>query len=344
MIPLVAQQLAIFTAASLVVWFAGTRLSLCAKAIHERLQTGQAFLGIILGGISSLPEMMMSFTAAAHGNGTLALTTLLGGIQVTMVAIAIIDALVGGPPLTRDVTRPVILLQGVLVICHLSLVQAGIALEDPPIAGRLGIWSALLTVGYVLMVRLIRIQETRRPWVVSEVPFAVSSVKSVAPTEERMEPIATLLFRMFLAGTATAGAGYFLALSGDGLARTTGIGSGFIGLVLGGIATTLPELVTIYSAVKLNQYEMAFADAFGTNMFSIMLITFADWIYPGAPLLGEAGRFSAFAVVLGIATTGIYLIGLIDRGKRTLLSLGYDSIMAIGAYIGGLIVLYNIRH
>ena len=88
---------------------------------------------------------------------------------------------------------------------------------------------------------------------------------------------------------------------------------------------------------------MAFADAFGTNLFSIMLLFFADVVYPKQPLLNEAGRFSVFAILLGIAVTAVYLAGLILRRNYSILGMGLDSFIVLLLYAGGLIVLFHLR-
>ena len=49
-------NVAIFAAAAVVVWIAGTRLAAYADAISERTQVSRAFLGLILLGVAtSLP-------------------------------------------------------------------------------------------------------------------------------------------------------------------------------------------------------------------------------------------------------------------------------------------------
>lgn len=138
-------------------------------------------------------------------------------------------------------------------------------------------------------------------------------------------------------------AGFFLARSGDAIAKQTGLGPSFIGFVLGGIATSLPELSSTISAVRLRQYEMAFADAFGTNLFSAMLIFFADLAYPGQPVLNETGRFSLFATLLGIALTAIYLAGIVVRPKHSILRMGLDSMLVLVIAVTGFLVLFQLR-
>ena len=135
-----------------------------------------------------------------------------------------------------------------------------------------------------------------------------------------------------LAALAAAGvfaAGTVLAFSADALAVQTGLGAGFIGLIFGGIATSLPELSTTVSAVRLKQYEMTFSDAFGTNLASLALLFVADVLYVGEPLLNQVGRFSTFAMLLGIAVTAIYLVGLVARPRQAVWRMGIDSLTVL---------------
>jgi cation:H+ antiporter len=60
-----------------------------------------------------------------------------------------------------------------------------------------------------------------------------------------------------------------------------------------------------------------------------MLLFFADVVYPKQPLLNEAGRFSVFAILLGIAVTAVYLAGLILRRNYSILGMGLDSFIVL---------------
>ena len=62
-------NLALFAAAAAVVWLAGTRVAGYASTIAERTGIGKAVVGaLLLGGITSLPEVATTGTAAASGN------------------------------------------------------------------------------------------------------------------------------------------------------------------------------------------------------------------------------------------------------------------------------------
>jgi cation:H+ antiporter len=145
---------------------------------------------------------------------------------------------------------------------------------------------------------------------------------------------ATLLSAIILA------AGIALSQVADALAKQTGLGSGYIGLVLVGFATALPNLSSIVAAVRLERYEMAISDVFGANLFNLGLILLADAVFAGSPILNWAGRFEIIAALLGIVLTAIYLIGLLERGNRTIFGMGYDSFAVACVYLGGLVLLY----
>jgi cation:H+ antiporter len=84
-------------------------------------------------------------------------------------------------------------------------------------------------------------------------------------------------------------------------------------------------------------------DAFGTNLFSVMLLFVADLAYAGGPILNEVGRFSLFATLLGILLTTVYLAGFVERRHKSILGMGIDSVVVLLAYAGGLIILFFLR-
>jgi cation:H+ antiporter len=339
----------LFSGASALVWYASTRLTRYATALSDRLGGHQALIGtLLLGGMVSLPEMATSVSAAALGNAPLALNTLLGGIAVTMAILAIVDMLVGWEPLSIDVAHPIVLVQGTLVVVFLTIAAAGILLGDRPIPGTgIGVWTSVLLLLYLVCVQLIRRYERSEPWVPRRVPHtapaAAPSAAGPAQEPHAQTAMGVLIVKTLLASLVILVAGFLLASTGEALAAQTGLGASFVGLVLGGLATSLPELSTALSAVRLRHYEMAFADAFGTNLCSIMLLFCADAAYPRQLLLNEAGRFALFAILLGIAVTAVYLLGLILRRNYSILRMGLDSVLVLVLYAGGVIVLFHLR-
>ena len=327
-----------------IVWIAGTRLAYFADAIAVRIGMGRALAGfLLLGGITSLPELATTTTAALGGNATLALNNILGSVATNVLLLAIADAILGRDALTSVIAHPSTLLQGALGIILLGVVAAGIAVGDVEVFG-LGVWSAALVPLFALAVWLSSRHENRPTWIASDhidvVLAGQQGIASVVPAEPLVQaPIGQLLKRAGFVAAVILVAGYTLAETGDAIAIETGLGASLVGFLLVGFATSLPEISSMVGAIRLRRYELAVGDIFGTNLFDLMLIPVADMFFRGGPILAQAGRFEIVAALLGIVLTAIYIVGLLDRRNRTFMRMGYDSLSAILTYAIGVVVL-----
>jgi cation:H+ antiporter len=88
---------------------------------------------------------------------------------------------------------------------------------------------------------------------------------------------------------------------------------------------------------------MAISDIFGTNLFNVTIIVLVDALHPGGPVLVEAGRFAAFAALLALVLTALFLVGMLERRNRTVLHMGWDSLAALVVYAAGVSVLYTLK-
>ena len=88
--------------------------------------------------------------------------------------------------------------------------------------------------------------------------------------------------------------------------------------------------------MREGHYEMAVGDIFGANLFNIAMIFTIDLILPGAPVLQSAGSFEAISALLGLLLTGIFVVGLLERGDRTLFRMGYDTFAVLLIYVLGI--------
>jgi cation:H+ antiporter len=336
-----------FTAAAVVVWLAGTRLSSSAEVIAKRTGLGQAFIGaLLLGGITSLPEGATTVSASAIGNAPLAVNNLFGGVAMQVAILAAADAYLGGPALSTRVQQPSVLLQGTLLILMLSLAALGIAAGDVLVLG-VGIWTFAIFLTAIMAFYLVHRHHQRDTW---EVEAAVSEA-SLAPGEStgpasptaRTPSLRRAVLSTIVAGVVILAAGFVLAQVGDVLAEQTGLEASFVGAVLVAVSTSLPEVSTTLGAVRLGAYAMAFSGIFGTNVLDTAILFLADVVYTGGPVLAEVGRFSIVAAMLGILLTAIYIVGILERRETVVLRMGLDSLLVLVLYIGGLVVLYFVR-
>lgn len=329
---------AVFAVAAAIVWWAGSKLTAHADAIARITGLGQAVVGmLLLGGITSLPEIAVSVTASLRGSAGLAVSNILGGVALQVAIIAIGDALLRDRAITAQVPRPTVLLQAVFSCLLLAMFAAAVLVGDVAVAG-VGLWSISIAATGVGLFWVIARNRDREPWKATPAPELEAQ-----DSQAREESLARAIAMTAAMGAVVLVAGWALAGSGEAIAKQSGLGTSFVGAVLVGFATSLPEISTVVAAVRIRRYTMAFADIFGTNIFDLMLILLIDAVASGGPVLASQGRFAAFAAVLGIVVTLLYTAGLIERRDRSYLRLGTDSWAVVIAYFVGAIALYTLR-
>lgn len=341
-LPLLA-NLALFAIAAVVVWSAGTRLAKNADAIATKTGIGQEVIGLLLlGGVTSLPELAVAVTATLTDAAMLSVNDVLGSASVNVVILALADAAYGRKALTSSPGSPQVMLQASLGIILLAcVVGAGIS-TDTVVLGA-GAWSWFMLVVYGMAIWLTAKSQGLTSWVPEQNASSPEDHGTPSESGGTDRNLRSILISTAVAAAFILAAGFVLARSGDALAHQTGLGTSFMGAVLLAMATSLPEISTVLAAVRLGRNEMAMADIFGTNLFNVTIIVLVDFLHPGGPVLQEAGRFAAFGALMAIVLTAVFLVGLVERRDRTWLRLGPDSLAAIGIYLAGIVVLYLIR-
>jgi cation:H+ antiporter len=333
-------NLVVFALLAVAVWSAGSRLIAQVETIARRLGMGHAFAGmLLLGTITSLPELVTLGVASWLGNAALGVNNLFGSVAFNLLLLAIADAVIGRQALTAVVSHTATILQGVLGIVALAIAVMAILTGDRLLFG-VGLWSSLLLLYSVGAFWLAARYGSRPTWIAVDAPRPATGAAVRSPDGSSRASLLAPIANTTLAAGVILVTGYGLARCGDALAAQTGLGSGLIGFLLVGIATSLPELSSVVAAVRQRYYEMAIGDVFGTNIFNISLLFVADALYGGGPVLGEAGRFEALAALIGIVLTAAFVVGLLERENRTILRMGYDAFASIWIYAGGVALLW----
>lgn len=338
-------NLLVFGAASCAVWLAGTRVVGYADRIARVTGIGSGIVGLVLlGGITSLPEIAVGVFAAHTGAPALAVNNLLGGIAMQKAILAGVDGFIGKEALTMIAATPALLLQAGFSTLMLALVAVAIVAGDYLVAG-VGLWSWAILLAYCMSIWVIAISNAQSSWQLRDHP-AVPPL--AAPEQVAVNDGSGPALGRVAAGTATLAAviffaGFLLSSTAEALAVQSGLGANFIGAALLALATSLPELSTVIAAMRLRRYEMAIADILGTSMFNILLIVLVDAVFRGPPVLRLAGEFSLLAALLGVLMSTVYLIGLVERSNRTVARFGVDSLVILVIYAGGMLLLFQQR-
>jgi cation:H+ antiporter len=332
-------NIGVFLAGAAIVWLAGTKVTHFTDAIARRFGIGQAAAGIlILAGVTSLPEIATSFSAAVTGDAALAVNNLLGSIALQVALLALADLVFDKRALTSIVPDPGVMLQGALNVVLLAGVAVAVIYTDRLLFGA-GLWTWGLAFAAAYGIRKLARGESRRPWVAQDLPERARREPDVDVDGGPQR----LFVGAAVAAAAILVAGYVVATSGAALAMQTGLGSSFMGVAFLALATSLPELSTVFAAMRRGLYTMAISDILGTNIFNVALLLGIDLLATGEPVLTRVGEFSAVGALIGVIVTGLFVMGIAERRDRTIWRMGVDSAAVLAVYAGGLVMLYSLR-
>ncbi len=133
-------------------------------------------------------------------------------------------------------------------------------------------------------------------------------------------------------------AGVKLCRYGDVIAEKTGMGGGWVGLVLVAGVTSLPELVTGVSAVAVaDAPEIAVGDVLGSCVFNLLIIVVLDFLHRGESVYTRARQSHVLSGGFGIVLIGFAGFNILLARSGFGLALGH-----VGAYAPIILLLYAI--
>lgn len=151
-----------------------------------------------------------------------------------------------------------------------------------------------------------------------------------------------------LAVFATAGlllvfAGTVQTRAADAIAELTGLGRLFVGSLVLAAATSMPELATDVSAVRLGAVNLAAGDLFGSSLANMLILAAVGYVSASAPVFRAATPVHAVTACLAIvlnAAAGVFVIARLGRPGWPI---GLESLLLAGGFIAGMRVIYTHR-
>lgn len=141
---------------------------------------------------------------------------------------------------------------------------------------------------------------------------------------------------------------HFMAGAADVIAEKTGLGRSFVGVVMLATATSLPELGTgVSSIVLVGNADLAAGDAFGSNLFNLLIIGLLDLYWRRGPVLSNVTATSALVAVLGVLVISVALVGMIIHGLTPDLAGWYISpvsLVLFGVFLVSMFLIYRAEH
>ena len=318
-----------FIISAAVVVFAANKLAEYGDVISVRTKLGGVFVGtIFLAGATSLPELIASISAFREGFPNLAAGNFFGSNMVNVVLIALVDLINFQVPLLRRIAVSHALTAALTTVLMLVAIIAILGHVDMAI-GWVGLDSLLLIVLYFGGVWLIQ----------REGQAQVATATAIEPGPE-FPSLRRGLIGFGLTAVVLVLIVPFLVNASSGIAAITGLGTGFIGTALLSVVTSLPELIAALAAMRMNAFDMAVGNLFGSSVFNMLALGLADFFYTDGRFLEAIDENFVMVGLLGLLLTNMALVGNLARVERKFLFIEIDSVAIIIVYLLGMYFLF----
>jgi cation:H+ antiporter len=156
-------------------------------------------------------------------------------------------------------------------------------------------------------------------------------------------PLKKIWIHFLLSAAVVVGCGIWLAYIGDGFVDKMGWHSSFVGTLILGFATTMPEIAVSFSALRIGAHEMAVANMIGSNLFNYAIIFVNDALYLRGDIfaaLDSAAHLNTAALIL--VMTVVVIVGMRLRVKRKLAAgLAWYSYLLAALFLAGAVLNFS---
>ena len=295
----------VFALTGLAVVGAGVVLTMAADTVAEVTGLGRLWVGsILLAAGTSLPELLTGVAAMRIGAPDLAVGNLFGSSMANMLILALLDLLWSRSTLLRSAALEHSL-AACLAITTNALAAAFVLAAPAVLVAGVSPGSLLLVAIYLAGMRAIQ-RATAPAAPAGELRPAVQVGRLVGP-----------LSGFMLATAVIAVAAPAFARAAEAIAVDSGLGETFVGTLLLGFATSLPELVTCLAAMRIGALDLAVGNLFGSNAFNMSILLGLDPASPGASIFTMVSPLHALSGLFAVTLMALGLAAIVYRAERT---------------------------
>ena len=293
-----------------------------AVGLAKRFGVSAFMIGLTVVAVAtSLPELLVSFSAAWNGAPDIILGNIVGSNIANMLLILGVAALIAPFALDRKAVGP-----DFIVMLGVSVLLAGASFLGV-IEWPVGVGMLTLYFGYLFWTYRRRLAD---PAGVEEQAGDVDELAGPAPS--------TLAAIAMLAGGLVVlllGANWLI----DGainVARDFGVSEAAIGLTLVAIGTSLPELAACIVSAMRGHAGLALGNAIGSNIMNVLAIIGVSSLPIAIPAAPEILRFDIWAMLAAAILPAAYVM----LGVKTATRVAGVTLLAL--YVGYLGVRFAI--
>lgn len=316
-----------------VILVLGSLLARAADEIAETSGLGRAWIGVVLLAAStSLPEVATGVNAALLGLPDIGVGDLLGASLANLLILATLDLVFAQRRILQKVAVNHAVV-GALAICLIALAGTAIAAGGFFPIGPVGLETLLIAALYLAGMRFFyqlsheALTSGAEPRVQLELGAGVRTRRNRA-------------IRSFVVAAAVlAGIAPLVVVCAEAVSLESGLSQTFVGTLLVGLATSLPEIAATVAAVRMGALDLAVGNVFGSIAFNMLVLLLMDLAYRGAPLLASVSGQHVLTAQLAVLCTGFGIIAIMGRLQRKAGLARVQSVLIVLCYAAGIWLL-----
>ena len=263
--------------------FLSFRLSYYADLLNKTTNISGVFIGgILLAGITSLPELVTCLSSIFLNNPYLAIGDILGSNFFNIAMMCFFDILFIKTMFYNYTKNRYYLIYVLLILNYLIMYLFMGGTFNLEIFN-IGLPSFIIIITYIFYLKNAKEEETK---------------KEVKTTKEHV------LLKFFLVGLFMVIVSILLTLVVNLIAgKNPNVASSFIGAILLGITTSMPEVTTFIALVKMKSFDLALSDIIGSNLFNLLILAIGDIFFKNKEIYYFVDKESMFLLIFGLILT-----------------------------------------
>lgn len=281
------------------------KASVYVDLLDKNTKLSGAFIGgVLLSAVTSLPELLTSISSTVWlKNPGLSLGNILGSNLFNLTIIAVLIILWTNnfkkSKISKSHSNTALVTLGIFIILALNMFNI-LNFEIATVS----ITSLIILVLYILGVKTMS-GDTSAESNENEEETAVTSDLSLKQ----------IITRFILVSIGLVAASILITYVTDIIAERLNLGASLAGALLLGIATSLPELTSCVSLVKIGNFNVSVGNIVGSNLFNFLIIFITDVLFIKGTVYSFAEAQTRNLVLFGIISTILTLIILKIKEK-----------------------------
>ena len=287
--------------------YTSIKLSYYGDELSKQTKLGTAFIGgLLIASITSLPEFVTSLSAIIFDNPTLSFGDIVGSNMFNIFVLSVYNIYFFKLNFFKNTSKKHIIECLILLIEYIFII--------------IGTFNQLISYISIILV-------------IMYILYMIFVFKSKSEEKEEISNEKHIIIKFVLTAFLMTILSIFLTYEADKISKIyPNFSSSTIGAILLGITTSLPEVVTTFALINLNNFDMAVSNMLGSNIFNFLVLSISDFFIKNDNIYNYSDRYSLLYLIGGFLIIILLSLSILFK-KRSRIFYIFLSILIILSYL-----------